>query len=288
MQIVTKSFCFEFTVLHNVPLFFWSGVVIMGLVLSSREASVLFCRTSSSRSSRTAPRWACLTYNVLFSDHAMNVYVFLPDLLRVHRAHTCTESLHPVQQVVVLPVHRCAPASESPCCSPVRWFIPAADAQFQPVSWSSPEELRSAASCWTRQEICGNPKVFDGFSCLQFQQEPFALHNALSDNSSWTSMRFIMSIFNSWPRFWSAWMISSLLILVSYYLKPLNYARRTPWFAGRVRELKSTQAHPWHVNCDTGALLLVFLWEKLHEFDDRQDVVSQIRWCFALCHRDLC
>lgn len=42
------------------------------------------------------------------------------------------------------------------------------------------------------------------------------------DNSSWRSLCFITPLFNTWPRFWSARMISFLLILVCCYLKTLK------------------------------------------------------------------
>ncbi|TDH17039.1 hypothetical protein EPR50_G00004240 [Perca flavescens] len=56
------------------------------------------------------------------------------ELLRVLSANTCTEPVYDLQQVVVLPVHRCASASESPCHFPVHRYAPATEAQWHPVS----------------------------------------------------------------------------------------------------------------------------------------------------------
>lgn len=44
------------------------------------------------------------------------------------------------------------------------------------------------------------------------------------DNSSWRSLCFITPLFNTWPRFLTARMISFLLILVCCYLKTIKYA----------------------------------------------------------------
>lgn len=48
------------------------------------------------------------------------------ELLRLLSANSCTQPVYTLQQVVVLPVHRCASASESPHHFPVHRHAPAA------------------------------------------------------------------------------------------------------------------------------------------------------------------
>lgn len=80
-------------------------------------------------------------------------FVFLSELLTVPRANTCTESVYSLQQVVVLPVHRCASAPESSCHYSVHRLTPSSEAWCQPVCWPTPERLQLPATNWTRQDI---------------------------------------------------------------------------------------------------------------------------------------
>lgn len=91
--------------------------------------------------------------NVYFKYKEGFLCVPLPELLRVLRAHTCTEPVYTLQQVVVLPVHRCASASASPYQFQIHRSAPTTEAQCHPASWPAPERLHLPASNWTRQDI---------------------------------------------------------------------------------------------------------------------------------------
>lgn len=81
------------------------------------------------------------------------ILCLLSELLRVFRADDRTEPVHTLQQVAVLPVHRCAPASEDNYHLPVHRCAPAAEAQSHPVSGPAPERVQLAASHRTRQAV---------------------------------------------------------------------------------------------------------------------------------------
>lgn len=114
----------------------------------------------------------CATSSLYHTDLGVRVWVIslntgrvclrvpLSELLRVFRADACTQPVYSLQQVVVLPVHRCASASESACYSPVLRDAPTAEAQCHPASWPAPERLQLAASDWTRQDNLTFFRVF--------------------------------------------------------------------------------------------------------------------------------
>lgn len=90
---------------------------------------------------------------VVYSKQRRFFFVFLSELLTVPRANTCTESVYTLQQVALLPVHRCASAPESSCHYPVHRPAPSSEAWSQPVYWPAPERLQLPATDWTRQDI---------------------------------------------------------------------------------------------------------------------------------------
>lgn len=81
--------------------------------------------------------------------------VSLSDLLRVHGADACTQPLYALQQVVVLPVHRCAPASQSLYQLAICRLLPAAEGRCcsAPVSWPALERRQLPASPCSRQAM---------------------------------------------------------------------------------------------------------------------------------------
>lgn len=91
------------------------------------------------------------------------------------------------------------------------------------------------------------------------------------DNSSWRSLCFITPLFNTWPRFWSARMISFLLILVCCYLKTLKCAwelcSQLLLQACIARVVKSLWVHFKHLYfflfCCRITAWFVYLWENL-------------------------
>ena len=90
-------------------------------------------------------------FSVYYIFNTRLFFVCLSELLRVFRANTCTEPVYTLQQVVVLPVHRCTSASESHFNFPVHRLAPTTEAQCCPVSRHAPERLQLPASDWTRQ-----------------------------------------------------------------------------------------------------------------------------------------